>query len=175
MCDSSVYLDRYLRDVQKVPRMLTEDQKMTPRNLRVELWPKIRLGSITLILRPKRRVCNGTTLAHPILRHLKVSAAGMVTASVFLDCQSAIMMDYFGEGRTINVAYNAEELRQLRQGIWRREYWIDVFCSCKIMHQPTHLVTMTAATKCSFECLPHRPYSPDLAPIRLLSLCNSGK
>ena len=31
------------------------------------------------------------------------------------------------------------------------------------MHQSTPLVAMAAATKCSFEVLPHPPYSPDLA------------
>ena len=45
--------------------------KMTLRNLCVELWPKMRLGSMTLILRPKSKVCNGSTLANPLLRNLR--------------------------------------------------------------------------------------------------------
>ena len=45
--------------------------KMTLRNLCVKLWPKMRVGSITLILRPKSRVCNASNLAHPLLRNLR--------------------------------------------------------------------------------------------------------
>ena len=63
-----------------VHRMLTKDQKknrldisnisclstrMILRNLCVESWPKLKFGFSTLILRPKSRVCNGSTLAHP--------------------------------------------------------------------------------------------------------------
>ena len=69
-----------------VPRMLTKDQnknrldiskyllslyEMTLRNLSVKLSPKMRHGSITLILRPKSRVCNGSTLANTLLRNIR--------------------------------------------------------------------------------------------------------
>ena len=40
-------------------------------------------------------------------------------ASVFLDSQSVIMVDYLQEGCTINGAHYAEELRRLRQR-WRK-------------------------------------------------------
>ena len=62
-------------------------------------------GSITLILKPKSRVCNnGSTLAHPLLRNF--SSAGKVMASIFWDSQGIIMVDYLEEGCMINGAYN---------------------------------------------------------------------
>ena len=41
-------------------------------------------------------------------------------ASIFWDNQGVVMVDYLEEGRTINVAYYAEELRLLRQEIVRK-------------------------------------------------------
>ena len=43
--------------------------KMTLRNLCFMLCRKMRPGSITWILRPKSRVCNGSIQAHPLLRN----------------------------------------------------------------------------------------------------------
>ena len=95
--------------------------KMTLRNLCIELWPKMRLWSITLILRPKSRVCNGSSLAHPLLRNLRVSSAGNVMASTFWDSPGLIMVDYLEEGHMINGTYYAE-LRQLRQEIVKKSW-----------------------------------------------------
>ena len=77
-------------------RMLTKNQKSRLdiskyllslwrwlRNLWIELWLKMRIGSITLILRPKSRVCSGSTLAHLLLRNVRVFSAGNVMTSIF--------------------------------------------------------------------------------------------
>ena len=60
----------------------------------------MRLGSTTLILRPKSRVYNGSTLAHPS-KEIKVSSAVKVMASVFFffffffcNILDIIMVDY---------------------------------------------------------------------------------
>ena len=68
----------------------------------------------------------------------------------------------------INGACYAEELRQHSQEIVKKQRGklTQMFCSCKIMHQPRPLVAMAAATKFSFEVLPHPPYSPDEASSR---------
>ena len=58
----------------------------------------------------KSRPCNGSTLAHPPKKF-------KVMASIFWDSQNAVMVNYHEEGRTINGAYYAEELRWLRQEI----------------------------------------------------------
>ena len=67
--------------------------KMTLRTLCVELRPKMRLRSITLILRQQGRICTGT-LVHPVLRNLRVSSGGAVVAYVFWDSQGVNMVNY---------------------------------------------------------------------------------
>ena len=47
-------------------------------------------------------------------------------ASIFWESQGVIMVDCLEEGRTINDAYHAEELGQLRQEIVRK---VDSGCS----------------------------------------------
>ena len=73
-------------------------------------------------------------------------------ASIFLDSQEVSMIDYLEQGRTINGAYYAGELRRLRQEAQDNA----------LAH--TSQVAMTAATECGFKILPHSPYSPDMAP-----------
>ena len=134
---------------------------MTLRNLCVELWPKMRLGSIMLILRPKS---NGSTLAHPLLRNVRVSSAGKVMTSIFWDSQGIIMVDYLEEDRMINGAYYAKELSLLSQDIEnKRRGKLTQGVLLLQDNAPTHTlqVAMAAATKCSFQILPHSPYSQD--------------
>ena len=50
----------------------------------------------------------------------RVHSAGKAIASVFWDSQRVIMIDNLDQGRTINGAYYAGELRQLRQEIARK-------------------------------------------------------
>ena len=50
----------------------------------------------------------------------RVSSAGKVMASIFWYSQCVIMVDYFEEGRTMNGAYYAEELRRLCQEIVKK-------------------------------------------------------
>ena len=56
----------------------------------------------------------------PPAKFKRVSSAGKVMASTFWDNQGVIMVDYFQEGRTINGAYYAVELRRLRHEIVRK-------------------------------------------------------
>ena len=59
-------------------------------------------------------------------------------AYIFWDSQGISMVDYLDEGCTINGAYYAEGQRWLRQEIVKKkeeESWLEVFCSCKIIHQ----------------------------------------
>ena len=88
-------------------------------------------------------------------------------ASIFWDNQGVIMVDYLEEGRTINGAYYAEELRRLRQEIVRKrrgKLTRGVLLLQDNAPAHTSQVAMAAATECGFEVLPHPPYSPDLAP-----------
>ena len=88
-------------------------------------------------------------------------------ASIFWDSQGVIIVEYLEQGRMINGAYYAGELRRLRQKIAkkRRE---KLTCGILLLQKnaPVHSsqVVMIAATECGFEILPHPPYSPDMAP-----------
>ena len=76
------------------------------------------------------------------------------------------MIDYIEKGRTINGAYYAVKLRQLRQDIARkrrgklaRGVLLRVNAAAHMSH-----VALLAATEFGFEILPHPSYSPDVAP-----------
>ena len=76
------------------------------------------------------------------------------------------MTDYFEQGRTINGAYYAAELRRLRQEIARKrrgKLTLGVLLLQDNAPAHTSQVAMTATIECGFEVLPHPPYSPDMA------------
>ena len=77
------------------------------------------------------------------------------------------MIDYHQQGRTINGAYNAAQLRRLRQEIARKRSGKLTRCVLLLQDNATantSQVVMTAATECEFEVLPYPPCSPDIAP-----------
>ena len=103
----------------------------------------------------------------PPKKFKKVSSVGKVMTSVFWDSQGVIMIDYFEQGRTINGAYYAAELRRLCQEIVRKrrgKLTQSVLLLQDKASAHTSQVDMTAATECGFEVLPHPLYSPDMAP-----------
>ena len=108
---------------------------------------------ITLIKSRKCKACNGSPLAHPLAR---VSSAGKVMTSVFWDSQGVIMIDYLEQGRTINGAYHAAELRRLCQEIGRkRRGKLTRGVLLLEDNSPAHTSRVaTAATECRFEVLP---------------------
>ena len=75
------------------------------------------------------------------------------------------MIDYLEQGRTINGAYYASELRRLRHEI-ARERRVKLTRGVLLLQDiaPAHTsqVVMTAVTEFGFEVLPHPPYSPDI-------------
>ena len=103
----------------------------------------------------------------PLKKFKRVHSAGKVMASIFWDSQRVIMIVYLEQGRTIDGAYYAGELRHLRQEIARKRRgkltWGFLLLQDKA---PAHTiqVVMTAATECGFEMLPYHQYSPDMAP-----------
>ena len=117
---------------------------------------------------PKSRICNGSTLAHPLLRNLRefLLHGRWWMASIFWDSQGIIIVDYFEEGPMINGAYYAE-LRWLCQDIVKKRrgkvtWGVLLLQDNATAH--TSQVAMAAATKCIFKVFPHPLYSPDLAP-----------
>ena len=56
----------------------------------------------------------------PPKKFKRVSSEGKVMVSVFSDSQGVNMVNYLEQGRSINGAYNAAEMRRLRQKIARK-------------------------------------------------------
>ena len=77
-------------------------------------------------------------------------------ASIFRDSQGVIMIDYLEQGRTINGAYYAGELRRLRRELARRRRG-KLTRSVRLLQDnapaQTSQVAMTAATEYGFEIL----------------------
>ena len=86
----------------------------------------------------------------------RVHSAGKVIASIFWDSQGVFMIDYLEQGRMINGAYYAGELRRLHQKIARtrrRKLTRGVLLLKDNATAHTSQVIMTAATECRFEIL----------------------
>ena len=88
-------------------------------------------------------------------------------ASIFWDSQGLIMIDYLEQGRMINGAYYAGELKRLRQKSAIKGQGKLTRCVLLLQdNAPAHTsqVAMISATECEYEILPHPRYSPDMAP-----------
>ena len=94
----------------------------------------------------------------------RVSSAGKMIASIFWDSQGIIKADYL-DGRTINGAYYAEELKWLGQEIVKKRRGKStqgVLFLQETASDHTSPVAMAGVTKCSFEVLPHSYLFPNL-------------
>ena len=78
-----------------------------------------------------------------------------------------IIIGYLEQGRPIYGAYYAGESGRLHQEIAKKRRG-KLTLGVLLLHDnaPADMsqVTMTVATECGSEILPHRPYSPDIAP-----------
>ena len=148
-----------------VLRMLTDDHKRTRLNISRYLQSRYEDNSGDFIERVVTLDETRERSGLPPPKKLKrVNSAGKVMASIFWDSQGVIMIDYLEQGRKINGAYYAGELRRLFPGN-RRKRRGKLTRSVLLLQDnapahPSH-VAMTAATKCGFEILPHPPYSPN--------------
>jgi len=95
-------------------------------------------------------------------------SAGKVLASIFLDQDGIILIDYLPKGQTINAEYYLSLLVQLKDILKekRRGKFTNVvlFLNDNV---PAHraLETQKKVAYLDFQCLDHPPYSPDLAPL----------
>ena len=166
-----------------VPRMLNEEQKQKRLEISRQLLDRFRGDTAGFL---KRFVTQDETWVHHFdpetkiqskqwkhvtspqpKKYKQVPSAGKVMASVFWDSRDIIMIDYLQKGQTINGAYYAEELRQLRAAIKdKRRGKLRAGVLMLQDNAPAHTsrVAVAAAAECGFELLPHPPYSPDLAP-----------
>ena len=111
----------------------------------------------------------------PPKKFKKVLSVGKVIVSIFWDSQGVIMSDYLEQGRIINGAYYADELRLLHQEITRKRRG-KLTCSVLLLQEnaPAHTsqVAMTAVTECGFEILPHPNIV--LKRLSLSSICSQN-
>ena len=114
-------------------------------------------GFTTLTESQKCRANNGSTLIQPLppKKYKRFHSAGKVMASIFCDSQCVIMVDFLEQGRSINDAYYADELRRPRQETARkRRATRGVLLLQNDVPAHTLQVAMIAATECGFEILP---------------------
>jgi histone-lysine N-methyltransferase SETMAR len=104
----------------------------------------------------------------PPPRKFRTHASAMkVLATIFWDAQGVIRIDYLPRGSTINSQYHADLLMQLRSAIKekrRRMLSRGVWLLHHNTLAHTAKVAQAALHAAGFEQLPHRAYSPDLAP-----------
>ncbi|XP_046976362.1 histone-lysine N-methyltransferase SETMAR-like [Vanessa cardui] len=166
-----------------VPRMLTDEQK----NKRVDIsranLEKFQCDKDIFLLRfvtmdetwihhfdpeTEQQSMTWKRASSPTPKKFKVSSsAGKVMASVFLDAEGIIMVEYLEKGATITGSYYADQIRRWREAIKQKSR--GKLRAGVLFHQdnaPSHkaAVAMTAIQESGFEILEYPPYSPDLAP-----------
>lgn len=103
----------------------------------------------------------------PPVKFKATRSTGKTLLTVYWDCQGIVMVDYLQRGRTMTGEYYAELLRRLREAV-KVERRGKLSRGVLLQHDnaaPHNAhVSTTAAHDCGYECLPHPPYSPDLAP-----------
>jgi len=94
-------------------------------------------------------------------------SAGKVLASIFLDQDDILLIDYLPKGQTISAKYYSSLLAQLKD-ILKEKRSGKFTKGVLFLHDnaPAHqaLATQKKLTYLGFQCLDHPPYSPDLAP-----------
>ena len=88
-------------------------------------------------------------------------------ATVFLDSQGVILVDFLPKGETINSEVYIETLRKLKakiRRVWPNLDMANVFLQHDNAPPHTSIRTMEAITSFGWTVIPHLPYSPDLAP-----------
>lgn len=103
----------------------------------------------------------------PPTKFRKSRSAGKVMMSIFWDSKGAILVRFVDHGETVNGAYHANLLHELRNAV--KEKRRGMLARGVLLLQdnaPAHTAAIaTRAIKdCGFGQLSHPPYSPDLAP-----------
>jgi histone-lysine N-methyltransferase SETMAR len=103
----------------------------------------------------------------PPLKSKAAPSMGKRMASVFWDTRGIILLEWLPERQTINSDYYISLLTKLKSAIkeQRRGKWMKgVWLQHDNARPHTSAITSAAIKELGFKCLPHPPYSPDLAP-----------
>jgi len=94
-------------------------------------------------------------------------SAGKFLASIFLDQDCILLIDYLPNGQTINAEYYSSLLVQLK-GILKKKFREKLTKGVLFLHDNVPVYRALANQKkpayLGFQCLDYPPYSPDLAP-----------
>ena len=102
-------------------------------------------------------------MAHPAPKNSECKNSLEILASTFWDQDVLLLSNYLPKGQTINPEYYSSLLVQLKDILKEK-------CRGKVTkghdNAPPHraLTTQKKLAYLGFQCLDHRPYSPDLAP-----------
>jgi len=94
-------------------------------------------------------------------------SAANVLASIFLDQDGILLIDYLPKGQTINAEYYSSLLMQLKDILKekrRGKFTKRVLFLHDNAPAPRALAIQKKLAYLGFQCLDHPPYSPDLAP-----------
>ncbi len=92
---------------------------------------------------------------------------GKFMATFFWDCHGVIFVDYLPRGQTITGQYYASLLKKLREQIKEKRRGT-LAKGVLLLHDNARVhscgVSMATIKECSYELIPHAPFSPDTAP-----------
>ncbi|UYV78938.1 hypothetical protein LAZ67_17000346 [Cordylochernes scorpioides] len=159
-----------------VPKLLTPDQKAVRRKLSsdnlalFEANPEEFAHHFTP--ESMQQSMQWRTSGFPPPKKAKtVPSAGKVMVSVFLDSEGVLLLDFLNKGQTIAGNHYANLVKQLREAIKEKRRGM---LSMKIVYHQDNalslrsLQAMAAIYDSGFELLPHAPYSPDIAPPKVI-------
>ena len=163
-----VYPQSIKNNVLMIQRVVCNCFNATKRSFCINMWQWIKHESTTSLKSQIGSQLSGQQQVKAV--HSDQSAqisASKVLASVFLDAQGILFIDYLEKGRTINNKYYIPLLMHLKEEISKK---MATFEEEKVLfHQDNALCHKSIASTAKlhelhFELLPHPPYSPDLAP-----------
>jgi len=134
-----------------------------------ELLLEMKPGSTTTSRKPRKRARNGAVPPHQNRKKIRTKrSAGKVMLTLLWDKRGAILELHMPRGNTVTSATYADVLKNhLRPAIKSKRCGLQS-TGVLLQHDNArrHTARSTVATiqDLSFECLPHPPYSSDLAP-----------
>ena len=131
-------------------------------------WPAMKAGSTAMTQRPRDRGPSGSMLVHPDPRRPDRANQPTNFDDPFFDSTDMICMHWVPTEQTANEDYYVEVLREFRKRflgkrpvLFKSGHW-----HFQQDNAPVHysILVTDYLTKIGIKTVPHRPYSPDMAP-----------
>jgi len=126
-------------------------------------------GSTTISPKPRKRAKNGAIPPHQNRKKFHTQpSAGKVMLTLFWDERGVILEHYMSRGNTVTSAMYADLLKNHLPPAIKSKQRGRLSTGVLLQHDNARPHTarsaVTTTQDLSFECLPHPPYPPDLAP-----------